>query len=135
MVLPEEDFVSKSISLVFSVVLCGLCLSFVSFSWPWSCLSLTNNFCLPLWYLQIPYKLSDMIFSTFLAEFRFSVLLETRIFLNCILYIIQNSASGNPFLLCIYVRKITSVLMHMSLLILHHSIMSADPSCLNRQIL
>ena len=31
-----------------------LCLSFVSFCWPWSCLS-SGDFCLTFWYLQIPY--------------------------------------------------------------------------------
>ena len=31
-----------------------LCLSFVSFCWPWSCLF----FCLPLWFLQIPFTIN-----------------------------------------------------------------------------
>ena len=39
-------------ALVFNVVLCFLCLSFVSFSCPLSCLS-SDFFCLPHWHFRI----------------------------------------------------------------------------------
>ena len=47
-------FVGFVFSLIFSVVLFVLCLSFISFCWPWSCLS--SDICLPLWYLWIPFS-------------------------------------------------------------------------------
>ena len=42
-------------ALVFSVMLCALCLSFVTFCWPWSCKSpdLTISV-FPFWYFRIP---------------------------------------------------------------------------------
>ena len=42
---------------VFSEVSCVLCLPFVLFCWPWSCLSSDFTiFCLSLWYLRIPFR-------------------------------------------------------------------------------
>ena len=40
-------------ALVFSVVLCGRCLSFVSFCWTWFSVFRFNDFCLSLWYQSL----------------------------------------------------------------------------------
>ena len=48
-------------AVVFSVVLCVLCLSFLSFCWPCSCLSSDYIFCLSLWYLRIPFTMLQEI--------------------------------------------------------------------------
>ena len=46
--------------IFFRVALCVLCLFFVSFCWPFSCLS-SGYFCLTLWYLRIFLIISTLV--------------------------------------------------------------------------
>ena len=50
-------------ALVFSVMLCVLCLSFVSSCWPWSWMISfrLNDFCQPRLYLRIPFVIFHLI--------------------------------------------------------------------------